>query len=190
MEVYGPLGELSIRLQGRTAPNPEDLADRVERLYEQYYDALYRYLLHTGRCPADADEFIQEAFLRLIQSLQNGKRIEKPKSWLLGVLHHINVDELRRSNRHVEYDGLAAEARVDQPCSWESTPEGSVLRQERTDRLTKAMRQLTERQYQYLLLRTDGLKFKEIAEIFGVTVQSVAEACARAIDHLGRSLHE
>jgi transcriptional regulator len=51
------------------------------------------------------------------------------------------------------------------------------------------MVQLTERQYQYLLLRTEGLKLREIADIFEVTVQSVAEVCTRAMDHLGRSMN-
>jgi RNA polymerase sigma-70 factor (ECF subfamily) len=188
--MYGPQGDLSIQLEGLGLRHREELADQIERLYQLHYGALFRYLVHTGRSPADADEFIQEAFLRLIQTLREGKRVEKPKNWLLGVLHHIGIDEVRRSNRHVEYDALPADARAGQPSDWESTPEGAVLRQERADRLTKALQQLTERQYRYLLLRTEGLKLREIAKIFGVTVQSVAEACARAVDHLGRSLHE
>jgi DNA-binding CsgD family transcriptional regulator len=49
---------------------------------------------------------------------------------------------------------------------------------------------LTQRQFEYLLLRAEGLKLGEIAQMFEVTVQTVAESCARAIERLGRVTHE
>jgi transcriptional regulator len=52
------------------------------------------------------------------------------------------------------------------------------------------MAQLTERQTKFLLLRAEGLKLREIAEMYGLTVQSVAESCERAMDRLGRLTHE
>ncbi len=183
------LGDLSIEIDGIVARSREELSDRVEQLYQDQYGRLYRYLLHTGSSPTDADEFIQEVFLRLFQTLRDGNRIEKPVSWLFGALHHIGIDEIRRSSRHVEFDALHAVVQDSHVCDTQN-PEAELLERERTARLEKAMRQLTERQYRYLLLRIEGLKLREIAEVFGVTVQSVAESCTRAIDHLGRLMHD
>ncbi len=82
----------------------KELASQIEQLYDEHYDGLFRYLVHLGTSPVDADEFVQEAFLRLFQALRDGVRVERPKSWLIGVLHHVRADEGRRSLRQVEYE--------------------------------------------------------------------------------------
>jgi RNA polymerase sigma factor (sigma-70 family) len=189
-DISGARGDLSLEMEGVAMRSREELADRVEQLYEEHYEGIYRYLVYIGHRSADADEFTQEAFLRLFESLQDGNRIEKPKNWLFGAVHRIRVDENRRAMRIVEYDAMHVEA-------WEAiavdpgpTPEAEVLQRERAEQMRRALAQLTERQYQCLLLRTEGLKLREIAEIFRVTVQSVAEACTRAMDRMGRLTHE
>lgn len=172
-------------MQGR-----EQVAERVLRLYKDHAESVLRYLLHIGYPADQADDLVQEAFLRLFKALQKGERIEKPKNWLLAVVHHIKVDELRRSNRMVAFDSAEVEPFDASSSGQAATPETELLQLEHAQRLEKAMLQLTERQYQYLILRTEGLKLREIAEIFGVSVQSVAEACTRAIGHLGRVLND
>jgi DNA-directed RNA polymerase specialized sigma24 family protein len=46
------------------------------------------------------------------------------------------------------------------------------------------MQQLTKVQLRYLALRTEGLKFREIAELYGVSSSTVAETCGRALEKL------
>jgi RNA polymerase sigma-70 factor, ECF subfamily len=189
-DISGARGGLSLEMDGVAMRSREELADRVEQLYEEHYEGIYRYLVYTGHQCADADEFTQEAFLRLFKSLRDGNRIEKPKNWLFGAVHRIRVDENRRAMRTVEYDAMHVEAWEAKAVDPGPTPEAEVLQQERSEQMRRALAQLTERQYQYLLLRTEGLKLREIAEIFRVTVQSVAEACTRAMDRMGRLMHE
>jgi RNA polymerase sigma factor (sigma-70 family) len=64
--------------------------------------------------------------------------------------------------------------------------EAQVIAQEQQARVQKAIGKLAPRQYQYLLLRAEGLKLREIAEMFRVTVQTVSESCAKAMLELGR----
>jgi RNA polymerase sigma factor (sigma-70 family) len=92
--------------------------------------------------------------------------------------------------RHVEYNELALEERSSEALISPSNPEVETIRLEHYARLRRAMECLTERQYEYLLLRAEGLKLREIAEIEGVSVQSVAEVCARAMDRLARLSNE
>jgi len=182
-ELREPQGQLSLHEEGVSLGGREQLVDRVQRLYDDHSEGLVRYLLHLGRTPEQADDFLQEAFLRMLEALQRGKRIEKPKSWLFAVLHHIQVDEARRNRRTVALDDTPIRSSA-------FSPEEDMLQDQRARRLESAMTRLTARQYQYLILRTEGLKLREIAEIFGVTVQSVAEACTRGIEHLGRAMHD
>jgi RNA polymerase sigma factor (sigma-70 family) len=65
-----------------------------------------------------------------------------------------------------------------------------MIAREQRARLKQAIRKLAPRQYQYLLLRAEGLKLREIADMFRVSVQTVSESCAKAMLELGRLGHE
>ena len=156
---------------------------RIEHLYLEHSTAVYRYLVLTGSAPADADEIVQESFLRLFTALKCGQSIEKPRQWLVSVAHNLRIAEAHRAIR-------AAEAAQQSTRESAPTQEEVLLETERMRRLHHAMSSLTSRQRDYLHLRAEGLRLKEIAEIHGVTIQTVAEACSRAIRLLGKLSNE
>lgn len=160
----------------------------VEALYRERYDSLYGYLVLTGSSPSDADEFVQETFLRLLRTLQSGDGIRDPRPWLFRVAHNIRADWQRQSGRQTSIveDEKPAVGTVDPVPD----PEAQLLQQERAERLQTALAQLTQRQAEILHLRAEGLKLREIAELLGISLQSVSEACARAVDRVGRLVNE
>src|SRR5258708_2213644 len=93
-------------------PMATGLFELIEKLYEEHYDGLYRYLLLRGCQPSDADDYLQESFLRLHRALRKGARVERPKSWLIGVLHHILADETRLGMRQADLDETTLEQHV------------------------------------------------------------------------------
>ena len=95
----GSAGEVSLELGRMTMAGREDAAEQVRQLYEEHYDAVFRYLYLSSSAPIDADEFIQEAFLRMFQALREGSHIDKPRNWLLRVAHNLRHDE-QRFGRH------------------------------------------------------------------------------------------
>lgn len=158
----------------------------VEALYLEHYDALYRYLVLTGSSAADADEFVQEAFLRLMRTLPRTEGVRDPKQWLFRVTHNLRADSQRQSGRQTsitsDQGGGSADPGPD--------PEVEFLLTERAERLRAAMAQLTQRQSEILHLRAEGLKLREVAVLLGISLQSVSEACARAVDRVGRLVNE
>jgi RNA polymerase sigma-70 factor (ECF subfamily) len=144
---------------------------------------LYRYLVLTGSHPADADDIAQESFLRLFKSLCTGERIARPKQWLVSVAHNLRHDQWQKAAR-------TAEASKEFIARQENTQEETAIHEERLAVVLRAMMRLTSRQRTYLHLRAEGLRLKEIAEIHGVTLQSVAETCARAVETLGKLSNE
>jgi len=64
--------------------------------------------------------------------------------------------------------------------------EAQIIAREQEAHMQKAISKLAPRQFQYLLLRAEGLKLREIAAMFRVTVQTVSESCAKAMLELGR----
>jgi RNA polymerase sigma-70 factor (ECF subfamily) len=190
MDAQGGAAELSIEAAGMALGARQELPDQIEQLYHDHYQSLYRYLLLSGCDPADAGEFLQAAFLRLVRFLRDGKSIEKPRHWLLRVLHNIRHDERERASRFLALDAQDLETLLRQKAVRGPNPETDAIAQERLEHLRVAMSRLTTRQYQYMLLRAEGMKLREIAEMYNVAVASVAEACGRALETLGRLRHE
>jgi RNA polymerase sigma-70 factor (ECF subfamily) len=162
-----------------------ELGERIEQLYDEHYPSCYRFLVFTGSSPDQALELLQEGFLRLCQTMKDGARVENPRSWLIRVLQRLRIDEFRRTARTSSFEDLPAE--IQQRATADSAdPETELLDQERFTRLRNAVRELTETQYQYLALRAEGLLFREIADLHGVSIGSVFDACSRALKKLGR----
>jgi DNA-directed RNA polymerase specialized sigma24 family protein len=104
--------------------NRQDAAELVKQLHEEHYEAVYRYLYLSGSTPADADEFIQEAFLRMFQALRDGGHIERPRNWLLRVAQNLRIESaaVRKVNYTIEWS--AHLTRILFPPPW---PEGHDL---------------------------------------------------------------
>ena len=162
------------------------LEEQVARFYERHYETFFHFMVTSGCSADDAREYVQEGFLRLFEFLKSGKRIEKPRNWLFRVLYRLRVDGHRRTSRESESPLASWEALA----STSLDPELQLLNRERLERLHRAVRTLTVTQCEYLLLRAEGLKFREIAEIYDVAVGSVSEVCGRAVEKLGKLSNE
>lgn len=176
----------AIRLTGSNPRMDEQLADYVSKLYEEHYHSLFRHMILSGSTAPEADDLIQEGFLRLFRHLGSGQQVEKPLSWLLRVLHNLRIDEIRKRKRELVLDRSEFEGMVEQLCTKDPDAEAQIIAQEQQVRIKDAIGKLAPRQYQYLLLRADGMKLREIAAMFRVTVQTVSESCAKAMLELGR----
>src|ERR1700727_1975469 len=98
------------RLRTTDCPN---LTDRVRDAYEQHYPALHRYLLLTGSAPDEAQDAIQQSFIRFIQILRDGDPVDQPKSWLMRVVHNMHVDRYRKQKRDIGFESPQVVQAVD-----------------------------------------------------------------------------
>jgi len=176
----------AIRLVGAEPQMKDKLADYVSELYEEHYRGLFRHLILSGSTSAEADDLIQEGFLRLFRHLGSGHEVDNPRSWLIRVLHNLRIDEIRKYKREFTLEQPEFEYLAAQLCAQGPDAEAQMIANEQRARARKAFSKLAPRQYQYLLLRAEGLKLREIAEMFRVTVQTVSESCAKAMLELGR----
>jgi RNA polymerase sigma-70 factor (ECF subfamily) len=164
----------------------EHIAEYVSALYEEHYSGLFRHLVLSGSTAPEADDLIQEGFLRLFRYLGAGHALDNPRSWLVRVLHNLRIDEIRKHKREFELERPEFESLVEQLRAEGPDAEAQIIEREQQARIQQAVSKLAPRQYQYLLLRAEGLKLREIAEMFRVTVQTVSESCAKAMLELGR----
>lgn len=151
-------------------------------LFEEQRVPVCRYLVSLGLRPAIASEIAQETFLRLYRHLRAKGRSENLRGWVFRVAHNLAVNELKRTR--------ATEAEEDTQAAPEGDPEQAVLRNERIRGIQTAIRALPRRQQECLHLRAQGLRYREIAEVLGIGVSSVAESLQRAMATLARSRDE
>lgn len=165
------------------------LEEHVVALYDELRAPVCRYLLCLGIGPADADEVLQEAFLRLFAHLERGGPSQNLRAWIFRVAHNLALNQ-RRQGRHLslrapEEWAALGETRADASL----TPELLLLERERMEAIHAAMQTLSPRELHCLHLRMEGLRYREIGEVLGVTISTVAELLRRALVKLRRPSH-
>jgi RNA polymerase sigma-70 factor, ECF subfamily len=158
----------------------------LRRLVLEYYDrehvAIRRYLFFLSVNAETAQEIVQESFLKLHQHLlANGDRTNL-RAWLYRVAHNLGRNA-QMAFHSVKTDSLDVEA-ARQACATAPSPEEELLEQERRTRLRRAMDDLSTAQKECLVLRAEGLKYREIAEVLNVSVSTVGENVQRGLEKL------
>jgi len=149
-----------------------------------------RYLLALGLRPAEAEEVVQETFLRLCQHLDAKGSQENLRGWVFRVAHNLAQDEHRRRQRQpwqpLDDTTANGHAGVDPGA----TPEQRMLSEERMRRLDIALARLPIQQQQCVHLRAEGLRYREIAEVLGAGVSTVADWVQQALRTLVKECDE
>src|ERR1700682_1373137 len=89
---------------GQEGQRTLNLEERITQLFDELSGPVYRYLLCLSVCPAEAEEIIQETFLRLYRHLQAGRREDNLRGWIFRVAHNMSIDELK-SHRYLAVSG-------------------------------------------------------------------------------------
>jgi RNA polymerase sigma-70 factor (ECF subfamily) len=158
---------------------PVTPAWEVTDLFEQLRNPLFRYLLSLGLSVHDGEEVIQEVFLALFQHLKSGKPRDNLRGWIFRVGHN---QALKVRRRH----GMRAAPPRGVPVDRSPDPEQQALRNQNQRRLAAVMRALPEQDRACLALRAEGIRYREIAEILGVSLGTVALSLERSLAKLSR----
>lgn len=147
---------------------------------------MHAYLRSLGLHSDQAEDMIQEAFLRLVRFRFARSMQDNLRAWMFRVAHNLAMDvhrlHRRASHNDEEHWRKIKRHRIDPGPS----PEQRVILHERRRQLENAFAQLTPRQRQCVLLRAEGLRYREIAITLGVSVQRVGELMQRSLVLLGR----
>lgn len=176
-----------VRSEGLTALK---LEETLIELYDAWRMSLYRYLVCTRIAGDEADDIIQETFFRLFQQLRNGERIDNLRAWVFRVAHNLGINEARSRKFVVPLNGEEWSRALETVLDPALGPEELVLKKERMTRLHDSISKLSSQQRQCLHLRTEGFRYREIAEILGVAIPTVSESLRRAVTKLTSERHD
>ena len=161
----------------------------IVELYDELRPSLYGYLICLGLTPQQADDVIQDTFLNLFRQLESGGSIDNMRGWVFRVAHNLSRTMQKREVRFVPHSptegGPSLLERVDTALS----PEDAYLWGEYMNRLNAALMRLPEQQRQCLHLRAEGLRYREIASVLGVSVSRIPQLLQRAIVRIMDKLH-
>jgi RNA polymerase sigma-70 factor (ECF subfamily) len=147
-------------------------------LFQEHGAAVYRFAVVLLRHHQDAEDVVQETFLKLLQHLRMGGDTRNLRGWLFTVAAHAARDRLRRRARWLPwtpaYDASVAPPRL--------PDEDGRLRTVR-----ETLQRLPVRDRLLLALRAQGLSYREIASASGVQPASVGRLLARAVDRWERA---
>jgi RNA polymerase sigma-70 factor, ECF subfamily len=182
---------IGVPMVGTEERHPELVELTVNQVVLQYYDrehlALRRFLILSGLDEATAEEIVQETFLKLHHHLsRNGER-SNLRGWIYRVARNLALNEhsSARRRRAQAIEDCQPEERF---ASYEHSPEVRFLENERETQVLEAMGKLSEAQCECLLLRAQGMKYREIAEVLEISVASVGENIQRGLGKLKEML--
>jgi RNA polymerase sigma-70 factor (ECF subfamily) len=157
---------------------------QVLELYDTYRSRVYKYIRGLGVSREEAEDTIQEVFLRLAMHLLDGGEERNLRSWIFQVAHNLAMDVHRESSRVRVDDEAKAEQQVLQLVAADASPEEIYLRKEAMKRVQAAMTTLTSKQRSGVLLRAQGLRYLEIASVLKVSESRAIYLVKRALMRL------
>lgn len=159
---------------------PVELEQELLRLYQEHASALSRYAAALAQNQEGARDAVQEAFLRYFVERRYGRIIENPRAWLYHVLRNYLLDWRRRvDNREVIADNL------DHLVGGHHNPE-RILQRSETARELEAI--LSDREFECLRLRAEGLDYAEVAQVMGIRTGTVGALLSRVQKKIRRSV--
>ena len=145
----------------------------------QYTGTLYRVAYSVLRNSADAEDAVQEAFVRVLRHRETLAEVRDQRVWLIRIVWNVVLDRKRRMKTRPETDDVAELARV--------LPVGGLTAEERVAaaqhhaRVLACVEQLPAKERQVLMLSAfEELTSVEIAAVLGITESSVRSRLFRA----------
>lgn len=155
---------------------------RFQALALPHLDAAYNLARWLSRNPGDAEDIVQEAFLRAFRFF-DAFRGDEARPWLLAIVRRVWYDEWRRragAEEVAPFDELRDDAPLE---GWETggvDPETLAIRAENTRHVQDALRRLPVEYREVLVLRElEELGYREIAAIADLPIGTVMSRLAR-----------
>jgi RNA polymerase sigma-70 factor, ECF subfamily len=150
-----------------------------------YIDSLYRTALRLTRNPADAEDLVQDTYLKAFRSADRFEPGTNLRAWLFTILHNTARNRARDRARDVvradsEAVDRAAEAWSASADSAGATPESLLLRDTLDPDLQAALDALPDAFREAVWLRdVEEFSYAEIAEMLSIPVGTVMSRLSR-----------
>jgi RNA polymerase sigma-70 factor (ECF subfamily) len=158
-----------------------------EEVFRQYYQHLCSYAYQIIHDHADSEEIVQDLFVKLWQKRDQLNVETSLKSYLFRSVHNSCLNHIKHNNIR---DAYMQQFRHENPEN-EQYASGNDDTADLHKAIGKAIDALPpERKKVFLMIRYEERKYKEVAEILGISVKTVENQMTKAIQFLKKALNE
>ncbi|MFA4903000.1 MAG: sigma-70 family RNA polymerase sigma factor [Desulfobaccales bacterium] len=159
----------------------------LTEIYDQYYQGVRKFILHTVRNEWVADDLVQETFIRINNNLENVRDATKLKAWIFRIAYNICQDYFRQQGKAAN---LGLEEISGKPTM--ATTAQKELEQGQMRKCVFGLVNHLPESLRSVIILSDISEFsqREIAEILEITVENVKIRLHRARKKLKALLEE
>ena len=151
-----------------------------ESFYFQHARDLYQFLWRKCGDGQLAEDFVQECFARIWRTRSSLDPFQSARAYLYKTARNILIDHFRKHGSEKQFVEVE-----ESMASFESHEQGVIQRGE----IKEALKGLTEMQYSvFSMSRFDGLSYKEMAEVLGLSIKTIEGHMSRALAYLRANL--
>ncbi|HSE33627.1 MAG TPA: sigma-70 family RNA polymerase sigma factor [Pyrinomonadaceae bacterium] len=152
-----------------------------------HIDALFGYAMTLTRDKTEAEDLVQETYVRGARAANQLAAESNVKSWLFVVMRNAWLNQLRRQNKGPRFVGLEDEESIDAllPAEESTNPQVVYLRKVERTEIRTALESLPSAYREIVVLRDiEGLSYQEIATVLDCPAGTVMSRLARAREKL------
>lgn len=158
-----------------------------EKLYDEYHQDMYQYIFYMVKNKEEAEDIIQEVYLRILRSYHTFNQESSEKTWIFSIARHVTYDYFRKlkqkRNRVMEFFNWAEKG--DSMPSSNKTPEEAYILTDEIQQLYRCLDTCSKNQKEVIVLRfLQQFSIKETADILGWSESKVKTTQHRAIKSL------
>jgi RNA polymerase sigma-70 factor (ECF subfamily) len=173
-------------------------SDEFEAEALRHLDALYRTALRMTRSEADAEDLVQETYIRAFRFREQFTLGTNMKAWLFRILTNTFINTYRRRAAQpevtdlegVDESALYRRMADDRAASSSPDPEAELLNSVVDTEVTDALEELPEKFRTAVLLDVEGFSYKEIAEMLSIPIGTVMSRLHRGRKFLQKRLYD
>jgi len=176
-------------------------AEAFDRIIDAYGQRLYGYLYRLTGSRHDAEELLQELFLRLVRTIGAYEHVGRFEGWLFRIATNLVRDRIRRAGRALDTVRLeTSEGGQDRyaDARWRPggdasmpLPEEPLILKEEVDAVQKALAELPEPEREVVMLRYfSSMSFAEIAETMETPLGTALARAHRGLAKLRERMTE
>ena len=157
------------------------IEQEIEELYAREAGGAFRYACAIADNTETAHDAVQEAFFRFFLCRSAGQQIRSPKGWVFRVARNYILDQKKAGSRNE----VGMESLLNVPCP-APDPEGG----RQVADLLQGLLQigLSPREIECVRLRTEELRYEDIARVLGLRAGTVGALLARAHEKIRKAV--
>lgn len=176
----------------------EDVEESYREIHNRYYSSIYRFFLYKGMKPEDARDLAQNTFFSVFTSIEELHDESKFEGWLFKIALNVWHRDRERANaekRKGKHIAIVTEGETEESgtitdlAAQSPNPQEAVLEKEKLALLRDALLELPEQRRRCTLLYiSGGLKYQQIADLLGISLNTVKAHLHQAKDSLRKKL--